>query len=208
MDYKTFNEEAFETELRELDWSFGTVNNDTNLGFATFLHFINKTFNKHAPIKTVRKRENKTISQLWITRGIKTSIKKRDKLFKQMIKAKNKQQKLIKHESYKKYRNKIIELIRQSKQTYYQRYFEQNKKDSKTIWQGIDEIISSGKNKNGSHVSAIISDDNTITDPIEIAQHLHNFFTSICTNLQKKIPPTKQNFKDYLKKIITMKTSS
>ena len=51
-----------------------------------------------------------------------------------MIKAKNKQQKLIKHESYKKYKNKIIELIRQSKQTYYQHYFEQNKKDSKTIW--------------------------------------------------------------------------
>ena len=156
----------------------------------------------------MKKRENKRISKPWLTRGIKSSIKKRDKLFKQIIKAKNNQQKLVKHESYKKYRNKIIELIRQSKQTYYQRYFEQNKKDSKTIWQGIDEIISSGKNKNGSHVSAIISDDNTITDPIEIAQHLHNFFTSICTNLQKKIPPTKQNFKDYLKKIITMKTSS
>ena len=61
-------------------------------------------------------------------------MKKRDKLYKQMIKAKNKQQKLIKHESYKKYRNKIIELIRQSKQTYYQHHFEQNKKNSKKIW--------------------------------------------------------------------------
>ena len=117
-----------------------------------------------------------------------------------MIKAKNKQQKLIKHESYKKYRNKIIELIRQSKKTYYQRYFEQNKKDSKTIWQGIHEIISSRKNKNGGNVSAIISDDNTITDPVEIAQNFNNFFTSIGTNLQKKIPPTKKNFTDYLKK--------
>ena len=36
-----------------------------------------------------------------------------------MIKSKHKQQKLIKHESYKKSSNKIIELIRQSKQTYY-----------------------------------------------------------------------------------------
>ena len=117
-----------------------------------------------------------------------------------MIKAKNKQQKLIKHESYKKYRNKIIELIRQSKQTYYQRYFEQNKKDSKTIWQGIHEIISSRKNKNNSNVSAIISDDNTITDPIEIAQNFNNFFTSIGINLEKKIPPTKKTFTDYLKK--------
>ena len=199
-DYKNFNEEAFKTEVHELDWSFVTENNDINLGFETFLRFINKTLDKHAPIKTVKKRENKTISKPWITRGIKTSIKKRDKLYKQMIKAKNKQHKLIKHESYKKYRNKIIELIRQSKQTYYQRYFEQNKKDSKTIWQGIHEIISSRKNKNGGNVSAIISDDNTITDPVEIAQNFNNFFTSIGTNLQKKIPPTKKNFTDYLKK--------
>ena len=117
-----------------------------------------------------------------------------------MIKAKNKQHKLIKHESYKKYRNKIIELIRQSKENYYQRYFDQNKKNSKTIWQGIHEIISSRKNKNGGNVSAIISDDNTITNPVEIAQNFNNFFTSIGTNLQKKIPPTKKIFTDYLKK--------
>ena len=104
---------------------------------------------------------------------------------------------MIKHESYKKYRNKVIELIRQSKQTYYQHYFEQNKKDSKTIWQGIHEIISSRKNKNGGNVSAIISDDNTITNPVEIAQNFNNFFTSIGTNLQKKILPTKKNFTDY-----------
>ena len=107
---------------------------------------------------------------------------------------------MIKHESYKKYRNEIIELIRQSKKTYYQPYFEQNKKDSKTIWQDIYDIISSTKNKNGGNVSAIISDDNTITNPVEIAQNFNNFFTSIGTNLQKKIPPTKKNFTDYLKK--------
>ena len=96
----------------------------------------------------------------------------------------------------KKCRNKIIELIRQSKQTYFQHYFEQNKKDSKTIWQGIHETISSRKNKNSSNVSVIISDDNTITDPIEIAQNFNNFFTSIGTNLQKKISPTKKSFTD------------
>ena len=64
-------------------------------------------------------------------------MKKRDRLYKQIIKAKNKQEKLIKHESYKKYRNKIIELVSTSKQTYYQPCFKQNKKDLKTIWQGI-----------------------------------------------------------------------
>ena len=99
-DYKKFNEEAFKTELCELDWSFITENNDINLSFEIFLRFINRILDKHAPTK--KKRENKIISKPWITRGIKTSMKKRDKLYKQMVKAKNKQQKLIKHESYKK----------------------------------------------------------------------------------------------------------
>ena len=78
-DYKNFNEEAFKTELRELDWSFVTENNDINLGFETFLRFIDKTLNKLAPIKLKKKKKgNKTISKPWITRGIKTSIRKRE----------------------------------------------------------------------------------------------------------------------------------
>ena len=55
-DYNNFTEEAFKTELCELDWSFVTENSDINLGFETFLCFINKTLDKHAPIKTVKKK--------------------------------------------------------------------------------------------------------------------------------------------------------
>ena len=65
--------------------------------------------------------------------------------------------------SYKKYRNKITELLRISGQTYYQKYFEKNKKNSKRIWQGIHEIISSRKSKKDSSISTIIVDGNTIT---------------------------------------------
>ena len=46
-------------------------------------------------------------------------MKIRDKLYKQMFKTKSKQQKLSKHNPYKKYRNKITELLRISRQTYY-----------------------------------------------------------------------------------------
>ena len=49
-----------------------------------------------------------------------------------MIKTKNKQQKLSKHNSYKKYINKTTaELLRISKQTYYQKHFEENKNNFK-----------------------------------------------------------------------------
>ena len=41
----------------------------------------------------------------------------------------------------------ITELLRISKQIYYQKYFEEIKKNSKRIWQVIDEIISSQNSK-------------------------------------------------------------
>ena len=116
-----------------------------------------------------------------------------------MIKTKSKHQKLWKHNSYKKYRNKITELLRISKQTYYQNYFEENKKNSKRIWQGIHEIISSQKSKKDSSISTIIVDSNNITAPTEMAENSNIFFTSIRKNLQNKIPPTKKTFTDYLK---------
>ena len=99
-DYKNFSEEAFKTEQCELDWSFVTENYDINLGFETFLRFISSILDKHASIKTVEKRENKIISNPRTTKGIKTSMKKRYNLYKQIIKAKIKQQRLIQHESY------------------------------------------------------------------------------------------------------------
>ena len=72
-----------------------------------------------------------------------------------------------------------MELIRKSKQTYYQHHSEQNKKDFKAIWQDIHEIISSRRKKKGGNVSLIIADDNTITDPIEIAENFNNFFSNL-----------------------------
>ena len=44
-------------------------------------------------------------SKPWITKGIKTSITIRDKLYKEMIKEKNILTKVLKTESFKKYQN-------------------------------------------------------------------------------------------------------
>ena len=116
-------------------------------------------------------------------------MKIRNKFYNQMIKTKSKPQKLSTQNSYKKYRNKITELLRIIKQTYNQKYFEKNKKNSKRIWQGIHEIISSQKSKKDSSISTICVDGNTITAPTEMAENFNNFFTLIGKNLQKRCPP-------------------
>ena len=170
-DHKNFSDDAFKAELSELDWSLVTENSEVNSGFETFVRLVNRILDKHEPTKIIEKNENEIPSKPWVTRGIKTSVKIRDKFYKQIIKRKSKQQKLSKHNSYKKYRNKITGLLRISRQTYYQKYFEKNKKNSKRIWQGIPEIISSRKSKKDSSISAITVDG--LTALTEMAENFN-----------------------------------
>ena len=136
-------------------------------------------------------------SKPWITKGIKTSISIRDKLYKEMIKEKNILTKVLKHESFKKYRNQIINLLRVSKQTHYNKFFEENKKNCRAIWTGINEIICP-KNKKLNSPTSLIDEQKIITNSKNIAEHFNKFFTEIGTNIQNKILPTKKYYTDYL----------
>ena len=57
---------------------------------------INNLLEKHAPFKEQAKRKEKLRFKPWRTNGILTSIKQRDKVYKEMIKAKNSQTKQLK----------------------------------------------------------------------------------------------------------------
>ena len=94
-----------------------------NLGFETFAQLINRILDKHPPTKVTEKR--------YLKKLLNNKYKNlNDKFFKQIIKTKSKQEKLSEHNLHKKYRNKITELLRIIKQTYYQKYFQENKKNS------------------------------------------------------------------------------
>ena len=101
--FKNFNEENFSNGINQINWTFATENNDINLGFETLLRLIDKMLDKHAPVKKCIRKEKKLS---WVTNGIKKSISVRDKLYNEMIKAKNDQIKKRKHEICKTYRNK------------------------------------------------------------------------------------------------------
>ena len=115
------------------------------MGFETFFRLFNKTLDRHAPIKKSTRKEEKIKFKPWITKRhlqrITKSISIRDKLYKEMIKEKNVLTKVLKHEFFKKYRSQIINLLRVSKQTHYNKYFEENKNNCRAISIGINEVI-------------------------------------------------------------------
>ena len=56
-----------------------------------FLRLIDKTLDQHAPVTKSIRKEQKLVLKPWVANGIKKSISVRDKLYKEMIKAKNNQ---------------------------------------------------------------------------------------------------------------------
>ena len=94
-----------------------------------------------------------------------------------MTNTKNIQLRQIKEKSFNKYRNKIVDLIKINKKSHYQKFFEENMRNSKAIWQGILNIIYLKKGNRPNTPSSLLIEGNTITDPQDISDHFNNFFT-------------------------------
>ena len=88
---------------------------------------IEMLLDTYAPIQKLAKAQSKLKSKPWLTRGIMTSIKKKNKIYKKFIKAKNSTEKNILYE-FKNYRNLITKLRRISKARHYHHYFTDHKK--------------------------------------------------------------------------------
>ena len=92
------------------------------------LSTLNKIVNKHAPIKSLSKRMAKRQAKPWITEGIRTSIKLKNKFYASGY-------------NVKYYRNKITSLIRISKKDYYHKFFNNNISNMRRTWEGINSLI-------------------------------------------------------------------
>ena len=109
----------------------------------------------------------------------------KNKLLKNFI---NKKDPILKekfHTNYKKYRNLLSTLMKKSKQTYYDKYFERIWNNIKNTWKGIKSLIS--LKTVASNVPSVLSLDNggTITSPYDIANTFNSYFASIAETTKK-----------------------
>ena len=115
-DFSYFSENSFADELSQFDWdSVSGAQIDPCHSFSILYNKVNKLLNKQAPYKTLSQRRVKQMQKPWITRGLRKSIKVKNRLLYSGNKA-----------QYKIYRNKILLLSRLSKKLYYHNYFSQN----------------------------------------------------------------------------------
>ena len=188
-DSSHFSENSFADELSQIDWdSVSGAQNDPDHPFSILCNKVNKLLNKHAPYKTLSQRRVKQMQRPWITRGLRKSIKVKNRLFYSGNKA-----------QYKIYRNKILLLSRLSKKLYYHNYFSQILTNMKNTWAGINSLINI-KRKDFKRISSIIHPDSKVptNDCSEISKIFNDFFSSVGPNLASKLPSTNREFTDYM----------
>ena len=200
IDFSKFHSDHFIRDLKSVNCSVATQNNP-NIGFENFMLIINNRLDIHALFKEKAKRKEKLGFKPWITKGILTSAKQRDKIYKEMIKVKNSQTKQLNFSLYKKYLNIIVDLLKNSKESYYRKYFEDNKKQKncKAVRNRINEIMYSKSKVKASEPNCLLINGRAVSQSKCIAEHFNARFISIRKELQKHIPSTKGNFSYNLK---------
>ena len=121
-------------------------------------------------MKIISNRTAKQLSKPWITQGLRTSIKIKNKLYASGDISK-----------YKTYRNKICSLTRISKQQYYCNFFDSNVTNMKKTWEGINSILvrNSKRSKTITSINDPLDSEKVARDPVNIANALNKHFASV-----------------------------
>lgn len=171
----------FKNLLQSQDWSWVTDLQDPNSAFRVFLYTFKELLSQATRSYRVTVQKYKKI-KAWITNGIITSIKNRDKM----------KRKLAKHHSieleneYRAYRNSLNKIIHKQKSSYYRSEIETNKHDIKHLYNIIKDACyeKTRNNKTG------IKDDrgHDFADEVSMANFCNDYFANVGLQMAEMIP--------------------
>ena len=186
-------------DLRSIDWNkaLRLNQNQTNKFFKLFFHIFETFLDTYAPLKKLSNSEMKLLSKPWITHEIMTSIKIKDKIYKKLLKSKNSQQNERLYSDFKRFRDRINILTRNSKANHYQNFFQEHKQNMLKTWEGIKSIININTTKNKS-INCLNVNNTEEMDPFVLSSSFNKFFTTIGKKIEANIVHTSENCTDYL----------
>ena len=84
-----------------------------------------------------------------------------------------------------------------SKEDYFKKYFDDNKKDTEKVWSAIRSIVNV-KQTNRYQPSNLIIENKTVSNHNTTANHFNYFFANIAGEIDKTIGPSNKIPQDYL----------
>ena len=163
---------------------------DTQLAYSKFHETISARYNACFPYRKITKKYYK--NKPWLSAALKKSIKIKNKLFV-LLKKSNDEEKVS---YYKKYRNKLNQIIRSAERKHYHDLLQEHKSNLKKSWQVIKSVIN--KRKYSPISTKFKANDAIINDGDVIANKFNNFFVNVGNTLAKSIRLSERNPVDYI----------
>ena len=191
----------FKSILNSVDWDLITLITQTTTPDSSYNIFLDKFIKLYDIAFPERKVEikQKNLTSPWITRGLKKSSKRKQRLYDKLLKRRNDKN----EKAYKMYKSLFEKLKLQSKKLYFQNKLKQYENNIKNTWKIMKVIIGKSKVYNDNFPKILNIDKKEITDKKTIAEEFNSYFINVGPKLATKIPPSNTNFESYLPNITT-----
>ena len=191
--------ENFKSILSSTDWNDVFGQTSTNESYNQFIKKFRLIYDDCVPIKVIEIK-TKILLRPWITKGIKKSSNRKQKLYENILKKKSPKN----EKEYKDYKQLFEKIKKDFKKKYFQEKFTFYKNDIKNTWKTLKDVIGKTKINENRIPKKIALENKEITDQKTIAKKSNEFYVNIRPNLSSKIPQNINDFKSYLADITTL----
>lgn len=167
-------------DLENEQWAELFQMEDLNLQWELFINQLSYYIDKNTKcIKTVNNTQGK---KEWITAGLLQSVKEKNYLYYKM-KQNPENRELV--DQYKKYKNKLTQLIKNAKMHYYNTIITKNQNCSKKIWDAVNKICN--KSNSETIIKEIESNNQIIKNEKYIADLFNKHYIDMGETLANQI---------------------
>ena len=190
------NIEKFKDKIAMINWNHVLNHECGKINCSEFYNDIHDIFSDSFPLVYVSRKRCK--DKPWVTKGILTSIRRKNKLYRISIENPT-DSNLIK---YQEYRRILHSCLKAAEEIYYQQLLNDRGNSVKNLWKHFGPILN-GSKKHKRNISSLEMDGRRITNNQAIADAFNDFFSNVGSNLDRKIGKHNASFRQYLKDKVT-----
>lgn len=187
------NVRRFTDKLKNTNLNHIINNMDPESSFNLFFETVDNLFNDSFPIKKSYTKNKPLLP--WMNKEIKDLQRKESALYIKALNSKsNRDYHINKHKAFKKELNKKIRSVKRS---YHLNYLRNNQHNSKNVWKHLNEEIK-GCNPDTENITSMKVFNTVYKNPLEIANNLNSYFTSIGSKISEDIPHNQEQEDNYI----------
>ena len=182
------NMNNFENDLRCFDWE-SIRSSDVNTFTTNFSNKLNELYCQHFPIK-IKYISNKQFKKPWITNDVLKMIKAKSEYFRLY------QLGVVTLTENNAFKNKVKNLLKKSKNSYYKLLFERNKNDIRNTWRLIKTLANNSTDNKT--IKKLLWNNVEYDSDVDKCEIFNDFFSNVAMELDRQLGNSSTNPLDYI----------